>query len=42
MKIICWNVAGIRAKLKKGYLDFLEKCDYDVICFQETNKIIFY
>ena len=37
MKILCWNVAGIRAKLKKGYLDFLVEADHDVVCFQETK-----
>ena len=37
MKILCWNVAGIRAKLKKGYLDFLVKAVHDVVCFQETK-----
>jgi len=37
MKIISWNIAGIRAKIKKGYLDFLEKGENDIICFQETK-----
>jgi exodeoxyribonuclease III len=37
MKLFCWNVAGIRARLKKGALDFLEGEDYDVVCFQETK-----
>ena len=37
MKYICWNIAGIRAKLKKGYLDFLLEEDFDVVCLQETK-----
>ncbi len=37
MKIISWNVNGIRAALKKGFLDFFVKCDADVICLQETK-----
>jgi len=37
MKILCWNVAGIRATLKKGNLDFLENKKYDIVCFQETK-----
>ena len=37
MKILSWNVAGIRARLKNKYLVFVEKGEYDVICFQETK-----
>ncbi len=37
MKIICWNVNGIRAVLKKGFLDFLHTEDPDIICLQETK-----
>lgn len=37
MKIISWNVNGIRAILKKGFLDFLYKEDPDIICLQETK-----
>ena len=37
MKIISWNVAGIRAVLKKNALDFILEDNYDVICFQETK-----
>lgn len=37
MKILSWNVAGIRACLKKGGLDFLLTSDFDVVCFQETK-----
>jgi exodeoxyribonuclease III len=37
MKILSWNVAGIRARIKKNYLDFLISSDIDIICFQETK-----
>jgi len=37
MKIISWNVAGIRAVLRKNALDFALKGEYDIICFQETK-----
>ena len=37
MKIISWNVNGIRAALKKGFLDFMDEYDPDIICIQETK-----
>ena len=37
MKIISWNVNGIRAVLKKGFLDFVNKENPDIICIQETK-----
>ncbi len=37
MKLISWNVNGIRAILKKGFLDFVEKFNPDVLCLQETK-----
>mgnify|MGYP001192160117 CR=1 FL=1 len=37
IKIISWNVNGIRAAIKKGFLEFIEKCDPDIICLQETK-----
>ena len=37
MKIISWNVAGIRAVLRKNALDFALDGEYDAICFQETK-----
>ena len=37
MKIISWNVNGIRAVLKKGFLDFINDTDPDIICLQETK-----
>ena len=37
MKFISWNVNGIRAVLKKGFMDFLEQENPDIICLQETK-----
>ena len=37
MKIISWNVNGIRAVIKKGFLDFINDCNPDIICIQETK-----
>ncbi|ARV07231.1 exodeoxyribonuclease III [Polaribacter sp. SA4-10] len=37
MKIISYNVNGIRAALKKGFIAWLEAANPDVICIQETK-----
>ena len=37
MKIISYNVNGIRAALKKDFLVWLQQADPDVICIQETK-----
>ncbi len=37
MKIISWNVNGLRAVLKKGFLDFLKKESPDILCLQEIK-----
>ncbi len=38
MKLISWNVNGIRAVINKGFfLNFIEKEDPDVLCLQETK-----
>lgn len=37
MKIISWNVNGIRAALKKDFLGFVEQVDADILCLQETK-----
>jgi len=37
MTIISWNVNGIRAVLKKGFLDFINDFNPDIICIQETK-----
>ena len=36
-KIISWNVNGIRAVIKKGFYDFMEYYNPDIICIQETK-----
>jgi len=37
MKIISWNVNGIRAVLKKGFTDFVSRENPDILCIQETK-----
>ncbi len=37
MRIISWNVNGIRACMGKGMLDFLKSENADMICIQETK-----
>lgn len=37
MKILCWNVNGIRAWSKKGCFDWVLRQDLDIFCFQETK-----
>lgn len=37
MKIISWNVNGIRSVLKKGFLEFLSTHNPDILCLQETK-----
>lgn len=37
MKLISWNVNGIRACLRKGFIDFFEEEQPDVMCIQETK-----
>ncbi len=37
MKLISWNVNGLRACMGKGFTDFLNAADPDVICLQETK-----
>ena len=37
MKLISWNLNGIRAVEKKGLIDKIEAMNPDVICFQETK-----
>ncbi len=37
MKIISYNVNGIRAALKKGFIEWLEAAKPDVVCIQETK-----
>ena len=37
MKLISWNVNGIRACITKGFKDFFNKIDADIFCVQETK-----
>lgn len=37
MKLISWNVNGLRACLQKGFLDYFKELDADVFCLQETK-----
>ncbi|MBQ4505711.1 MAG: exodeoxyribonuclease III [Firmicutes bacterium] len=39
MKIISWNVNGIRACIGKGLLDYLREADADIVCLQETKAL---
>ena len=39
MKILSYNVNGIRAALNKGFADWLNAADPDVICLQETKAL---
>ncbi|MCI6924627.1 MAG: AarF/UbiB family protein, partial [Megasphaera elsdenii] len=36
-KFISWNVNGLRAVMKKGFLDIFQALDADVFCLQETK-----
>ena len=37
MKLISWNVNGLRACMKKGFLDFFQRESPDFLCLQETK-----
>ena len=39
MKIVSWNVAGIRACIKKGFIDFFNNVDADIVCLQEVKAL---
>lgn len=38
MRIISWNVNGIRSVLKKGFLEFVHQSQPDILCLQETKS----
>lgn len=40
LTIVSWNVNGIRAAEKKGFLSWLEKASPDIVCLQETKAHI--
>lgn len=37
MKLLSWNVNGLRAILQKGFLEYMSAADADVVCLQETK-----
>ncbi|CAM2779094.1 exodeoxyribonuclease III [Helicobacter burdigaliensis] len=37
MKLISWNVNGLRACMNKGFMDFFKKIDADIFCIQESK-----
>ena len=37
MKLISWNVNGLRACMQKGFMDFFRQVDADIFCLQETK-----
>ena len=37
MKLVSWNVNGLRACMQKGFQDFFEQADADIFCLQETK-----
>lgn len=37
MKLVSWNVNGLRAVMKKNFFEFVEAEDPDILCLQETK-----
>lgn len=37
MKILCWNVDGLRAILRKGFMGWFKSENADIVCIQETK-----
>ena len=37
MKLISWNVNGLRACVDKGFMDFFKEADADIFCIQESK-----
>lgn len=37
LKLISWNVNGLRAVIKKGFFDFIKSSNPDILCLQETK-----
>jgi len=37
MKLVSWNVNGLRACVNKGFLDYFKEVDADIFCVQETK-----
>ena len=36
-KFISWNVNGIRAAIRKGFMEFVDEYKPDILCLQETK-----
>ena len=41
MKLISWNVNGLRACLQKGFLDFFNTVDADFFCLQDIDSELY-
>jgi len=39
MRILCWNINGIRAADKKGLFDWFKKESPDILCLQEIKAM---
>ncbi len=39
MKIVTYNINGIRAGIKKGFIEWLQNNDYDIVCLQEVKAL---
>lgn len=37
MKLVSWNVNGIRACVQKGFYEFIKEIDADIVCIQESK-----
>lgn len=37
MRLVSWNVNGLRASLNKGFMGFFQTVDADIFCLQETK-----
>ncbi len=37
MKLISWNVNGLRACVQKGFIEYFEETDADIFCIQESK-----
>ena len=37
MRFVSWNVNGLRAALKKGFMESFKELDADAFCLQETK-----
>ena len=39
MRVVTWNLNGIRAAYRKGLYDFIDRIDADVMLFQEVRAL---